>query len=219
MSYGLNDYESTRGEDGRFGRGNPGRQLGSQNRIPSRVAQRILHDFEENADEIMREYRKDLRLHVRYMAMVMPRAQYLDLNHYDALGLEDPRIPGDALLREKTRVMEAEIRAFRLEEELRELKARYEAAERELVEAGVWEPLPEEDAAEVRPAEEVEAAGTEADEDPDCATVVQPFAAAVDLGLRRVARADICGESTVCDAGAERGRKSAFRPPLRRVSA
>lgn len=42
-----------RGSDGRFLAGNPGRPVGSRNRLAKRVARRILRDFETHADDVL----------------------------------------------------------------------------------------------------------------------------------------------------------------------
>jgi hypothetical protein len=75
---------------GRFVAGNPGRKLGSRNRVSKRVAQRILADFELNQGELLERSRRwFLPQYLQLIARLLPRqaeAEGLDL---DSIGPDE----------------------------------------------------------------------------------------------------------------------------------
>jgi hypothetical protein len=67
------DQPPARHPNGRFGPGNPGRQIGSRNRVAHRVAMKILNDFEEHQDELLDLMRRrDTRTYVGMALKLIP---------------------------------------------------------------------------------------------------------------------------------------------------
>ena len=65
---------SYRTPDGRFAEGNPGRPLGSRNRVSKRVAMGILGHFEANQDDVLARLKRWwLPEYVRLVARLLPR--------------------------------------------------------------------------------------------------------------------------------------------------
>ena len=63
-----------RDASGRFIAGNPGRRLGSRNRVSKRVAQTLLADFEANQDELLpRTRRWFLPQYLQLISRLLPR--------------------------------------------------------------------------------------------------------------------------------------------------
>jgi hypothetical protein len=68
------DGAPMRGADGRFAAGNPGRPLGSRNRVSKRVARAILRDFEANQGELLPRLRRwFLPQYVGLVSRLLPR--------------------------------------------------------------------------------------------------------------------------------------------------
>jgi hypothetical protein len=63
-----------RDENGRFARGNPGRPVGSRNRVSARVARMILSDFETNAEVMLPRVRRwFLPQYLQLVGRLLPR--------------------------------------------------------------------------------------------------------------------------------------------------
>src|SRR5271154_3247459 len=58
MADGSGDVAAPRDAGGRFAAGNPGRRLGSRNRVSKRVALALLGDFETNQGELLVRMRR-----------------------------------------------------------------------------------------------------------------------------------------------------------------
>jgi len=81
-------FETTRGADGRFGVGNPGRPRGSRNRRTHQLAMALLEDFHVNEEENLQRMRQwffsdYLRLIGRFLPAHVPQARP-DFTDYDA---------------------------------------------------------------------------------------------------------------------------------------
>src|SRR5579862_631678 len=87
---GSRGRDAPRDMSGRFVAGNPGRKLGSRNRVSKRVAQRILADFELNQGELLERSRRwFLPQYLQLIARLLPRqaeAEGLDL---DSIGPDE----------------------------------------------------------------------------------------------------------------------------------
>lgn len=65
----------TRGADGRFGPGNPGKPFGATNRAGRDAAGSFLADFEANRDEFLRNLREHFPVeYARTITRIMPKA-------------------------------------------------------------------------------------------------------------------------------------------------
>ena len=89
---------SERDANGRFARGNPGRPIGSRNRVSKRVARAILRDFEANQAELLPRMREwFLPLYVSLVGRLLPRVQYCEAAELDDLSeIEAARLIADA---------------------------------------------------------------------------------------------------------------------------
>jgi hypothetical protein len=79
-----------RDANGRFAPGNPGRRLGSRNRVSKRVAQTILADFEANqAELLLRSRRWFLPQYLRMISGLLPRETESGGLDLETLGREE----------------------------------------------------------------------------------------------------------------------------------
>jgi hypothetical protein len=74
MTDNSNDRGPARYANGRFGPGNPGRRLGSRNRVSTRVSLAILEHFEGRQDEVLEKLaRSYVTDYIRLVARLLPR--------------------------------------------------------------------------------------------------------------------------------------------------
>ncbi len=74
MAEGAGEVATPRDTGGRFAAGNPGRRLGSRNRVSKRVARAILEDFEANQGELLvRTRRWFLPQYLQLIRGLLPR--------------------------------------------------------------------------------------------------------------------------------------------------
>ncbi len=79
--------------NGRFGAGNPGRPIGSRNRISRRVINLALQDFEDHSEEVLRRLRDSwLPVYARFISGLLAReGKSDDLPDLDAYTAEEVR--------------------------------------------------------------------------------------------------------------------------------
>jgi hypothetical protein len=70
----TNAYDPARQPNGQFAPGNPGRRVGSRNKLSRRIVNSVLTDFEEHQDEILRRLRSAyLPRYVALVGKLLPR--------------------------------------------------------------------------------------------------------------------------------------------------
>ena len=85
-------WPAPRDANGRFVAGNPGRKLGSRNRVSQRAALAILADFEANQDELLPRSRQwFLPQYLQLIARLLPRQSEEGGLDLDQVGPEEAR--------------------------------------------------------------------------------------------------------------------------------